>query len=336
MAAAHLLLDALFDHISIPISYVTGDLTYRYCSAEAARLLGKSVSQVVGHSLREVGPHNPTVLQAIEDVLAGGEPPKQVIRFVATELGERIYRASYSPVCDAQGNVVGCLVEGEDLTERRKAEEALEAYDKTHLTLLHEMNHRVKNNLSVILGLIYAEKRHISQEDSPRSEAILDDLSCRVRSMAAAYTMLSASRWQPLALSGLAEEVIDAAVSTAPGLKEVVVEVSPSQVHILPEQAHHLALVLGELATNTVKHGCHEEALRVKVDTFLEDGQVHLVYTDAGPGYPPQVLAGTYSVGLELLNTIVTLSLRGTWAIHNDGGAVTDLCFPASLEETGA
>ncbi len=229
---------------------------------------------------------------------------------------------------------------GEDLTERRRVDEALarrtqelEALNETHLALLHEMNHRVKNNLSVILGLIYTEKRYISREDPPCCEAILDDLACRVRSMAAAYSMLSASQWQPLALSGLAEEVIDAAISTAPDLQEVVVEVSPSQVHILPEQAHHLALVLGELATNTVKYGCHEGALRVKIDTFLEDGQIHLVYADAGPGYPPEVLAGAYSVGLELLNTVVTLSLRGTWAIHNDDGAVTDLRFPAGLEE---
>ena len=98
-----------------------------------------------------------------------------------------------------------------------------------------------------------------------------------------------------------------------------------------PEQAHHLALVLGELTTNSLKYGRGEDGLQVGLQFSLEDGQVCLVYRDGGAGYPPAVLAGRdRSVGLWLIDSIVRTSLRGHWNMANDGGAVTRVCFPAN------
>jgi two-component sensor histidine kinase len=56
-----------------------------------------------------------------------------------------------------------------------------------------------------------------------------------------------------------------------------------------------------------------------------------MVYRDRGSGYPETVLAGERrSVGLELVQMIVSHSLRGSWVIRNENGAVTEIRFPSA------
>ena len=199
-------------------------------------------------------------------------------------------------------------------------------------TLLREVNHRVKNNLSAILGLVHAEKRRTREGDKLRPEEMLNDLANRVGSLATVHAILSAGGWRPLNVGDLAREVLAAAaLSSHSDDKSMAVELSIAPVRVDPEQAHHLALVLSELATNSLKYGRSAEGLRVRLQAGLEGDRVCLVYRDRGPGYPPAVLAGSdRSVGLWLVDSIVRTSLRGDWSMVNDGGAVTQVCFPVN------
>jgi two-component sensor histidine kinase len=186
--------------------------------------------------------------------------------------------------------------------------------------------------LSGILGLIYTERRLLQQREFRSTEESLDDLAQRVRSLAAAHTLLSESGWRPLELDSLIEEILSA---TAPAAADtqLLVEVRPSFIRVSPEQAHHLALILGELTTNAMKYGGGNADLQIRVESEIRDGEICLIYRDGGSGYPEQVLEGQgYSVGLGLVNTIVRISLRGTWKIRNDDGAVAELCFPADRD----
>ncbi|HSJ55709.1 MAG TPA: sensor histidine kinase, partial [Anaerolineae bacterium] len=118
-----------------------------------------------------------------------------------------------------------------------------------------------------------------------------------------------------------------------PGLR---LEIEPSPVKVTPEQAHHLALVLGELVMNSAKYGRGHGGLYLRLHARLDDGLVSLVYRDRGPGYPPDVLGGRgRSLGLWLVDAIVTTSLQGEWSIRNEDGAVTELCFPVRHREKG-
>jgi two-component system, sensor histidine kinase PdtaS len=170
----------------------------------------------------------------------------------------------------------------------------------------------------------------------PQCDLVLDDLAERVRNLAAAHTLLSAGGWRPLQLSELAEEVISAAAPVSPDPRRLTVDIDASPVQVTPGQAHHLALVIGELVMNTVKYGHGREGIQVRVGIDRENEQVRMVYRDNGPGYPDAVLAGQdRSVGLGLLNSIVTMSLRGSWSVHNDEGAVTEIEFPVLSEANG-
>ena len=80
-------------------------------------------------------------------------------------------------------------------TARREAE--------AKATLLQEMNHRVKNNLSAILGLLYTEQRLGRPDGHVDHRSLLRDLINRVRGLATVHSLLSDAEWGPVPLSVL-------------------------------------------------------------------------------------------------------------------------------------
>ena len=196
---------------------------------------------------------------------------------------------------------------------------------ETKATLLREVNHRVKNNLSAIIGMLYAEKKFAREEDQDVYNFITKKLVDRLHGLSTTHALLSATEWAPLSLSELSEQVIRTALQTLPGDKQVSVEVTPSTVQVLSEQAHNLALVINELTINTVKHTLKErDAAHIAVRITPEDGAVGLEFRDDGPGYPEDVLRlERHRVGFDLIRNIVRKSLRGKLSLHNENGAVT-------------
>ena len=55
---------------------------------------------------------------------------------------------------------------------------------QTKEILLHEINHRVKNNMASIIGLLYVERRHVGMSNRPAYQAIMNDLINRVQGLA--------------------------------------------------------------------------------------------------------------------------------------------------------
>jgi len=208
---------------------------------------------------------------------------------------------------------------------------------ETKSVLLREVNHRVKNILTAIIGLLQAEQRRARGKERGSRQAALKELVNRVRGLATVHTMLSTSEWRPLLLSELATQVIRSTLQTLPRDRRVVVKATPSPVRVTPEQAHNLALVLNELVTNTVKHAMRErDAAHIAVGISLDGRTVTLEVRDDGPGYPEEVLEGRqYGAGFDLVKSIVRKSLGGELLLYNDHGAVTAVRFEATVKEEG-
>jgi DNA-binding response OmpR family regulator/anti-sigma regulatory factor (Ser/Thr protein kinase) len=217
---------------------------------------------------------------------------------------------------------------------------------QTKADLLQEVNHRVSNNLTAIVGLLHAERRYApatAGESRAAIETMLARLAQRVTGLARVHRMLSQSQWAPVRLSDLADQIIEDALSSLPPQQHINVHFDPSPVEVSPRQAGNLALIITELATNTVKHAMGGRATgRIAVSSLYEDeemrrrgdegarGQVGTIlfeYRDDGPGYPETVLGlEEHDVGLYLIQRLAQ-SLQGTVTLANDGGAVTRLRF---------
>jgi PAS domain S-box-containing protein len=237
-------------------------------------------------------------------------------------------------VKDEQGRTIGLIGAHTDISERKVREderqhllEQTQRDARTKAELLAEVNHRVKNNLTSILGLILGEKQHMPAGGRAHVVPVLDSLSLRIRGLLQVHQMLSDAHWSPMRLSDLAERVIRAALVAVPRGRAVSVTVRPSAVQISPRQAGSMAMVLNELAVNTAKHALEGRAeANIVVGAGMEGAIICLEYWDDGPGYPEAVLnEGGGNVGMHLVRQLVSETLRGTVDFSNKDGAVAVL-----------
>jgi PAS domain S-box-containing protein len=200
---------------------------------------------------------------------------------------------------------------------------------ETKTTLLNEVNHRARNNLSAIVGLLYTERRYAATEEQAVYQSIIQKMYNRVQGLATVHSLLSASEWTPLSLSELTAQVVRSSLQALPHDKSVFIEVPPSPVRVRPDQAHDLALIINELATNTVQHALQErDTANITARIGLDDDMVRLEFRDDGPGYPEEVLRlERHNVGFYLIQRMVHRTLRGELTLHNDRGAVATIRF---------
>ena len=219
---------------------------------------------------------------------------------------------------------LGVILENANLYRQAKSDA------ETKGVLLREVNHRVKNNLAVIIGLLYLEQR---RQNNAETSEMLQELSNRVRGMATVHELLSASVWQPISLEELIRQIIRTVTNSMSPTKLVRFTVSPSPLKIAAEQATNIALIINELATNSIKYGQNETAFLAIDVAISRDDDIVIEYRDNGPGFDESVLTfEVHNIGLELVRNIVKNALRGTILLKNDNGAVTILRFPMKVK----
>lgn len=219
----------------------------------------------------------------------------------------------------------------------------------TKSMLLEEINHRVKNNLAAIMGILTLEMKR-AFEGPQDYYATLQDIYNRIQSITTVHNLLAETQWMPLPLVRLVEEIIHVVLGASPLRQQVKVQVrseaTPPDVETLfisPQQATGLAIIINELTTNSIKHAFaaqEEGRITVHIRSKKQNGsrQVHLEYRDTGPGWPADVLNGTRSsIGLRLIRMTVISPLRGQVELYNDSGAAAAITFellPAAEKAT--
>lgn len=245
-------------------------------------------------------------------------------------------------ILDDAGTPAGTTGTLRDITEHKRAAEELrmlvqqtERDAHTKAELLSEVNHRVKNNLLAVQGLMLAGKRQSEAEGRPEVGRAIDGIASRIDGLLSVHRLLSSNQWGPIPVSRLAETIIARVAPPVVGDARIRLEVDPSPVEVSPRQASSLALVFNELATNTIKHAASSrKSVRIRVTTRLEGDTIRIEYADDGPGYPDDVLARRRtSTGLHLVDQIVTGTLRGRLELQEGGGALAVMHI--KIEESG-
>ncbi len=232
---------------------------------------------------------------------------------------------------------------GNALVRNRMEKELIEMYRRAeqeaqiNAVLLKEVNHRVKNNLSEIIGFLYAQMRFASNESD--HDEFVQNLISRIRGLATVHDMLSSSGWNPLELTRLAKGIIDNAIASASSSRKIKTSISKSSIHVNSNQAHALALILNELVRNSLKHALVDrDSLKIKVRMRKRRaGRITLVYSDNGPGYPEEVLElNGKSLGLDLIQNLTMKNLHGELTLQNEGGASAKIsfCKPSTEDKT--
>jgi PAS domain S-box-containing protein len=236
-----------------------------------------------------------------------------------------------SLVRNINGGSTAFIATTRDITERKQTEEKLRKYSKIQTILLREVNHRVKNNLTAIIAMLYQERDHAEEKGMKSALPILNSLAGRIQGLLMVHSMLSACGWSPLNLSELCKQITISVFKSCNLLRKINLKVPPSTIFLNSNQAYHLALVINELATNTGKYALKDrDKINIDINISKENNNVKIRYCDNGPGYPEAILQGDLkkaSTGFELINGIVNQSLAGKVLLQNNRGAVTTIHF---------
>jgi PAS domain S-box-containing protein len=250
--------------------------------------------------------------------------------------GRRLIAWSNTIVRDIQGNVVGVAGIGEDITERRQAQEALAMSLKEKEVLLKEVYHRVKNNLQIISALLRMQTRRVT--DRHAVEALENSIS-RVMAMSMVHEKLyQAQNLVSIDFLSFAQSLVGFLNQlTIGGKSSVFVEVSGASLALSIDQAIPLGLVLNELVTNSLKYAFPEGRTgRVSI-RILSDAPTaaRVIVADDGVGLPPGVdLEKVTGLGFRIVRMLVD-QLHGSFQIEPRGGMRVTVHVPLPEERAG-
>lgn len=201
---------------------------------------------------------------------------------------------------DDQG-IIGRIMYGVfiDVTERKKAEEAREM-------IAGEMNHRVKNIFAITSALTT-----ISSRSTTTKEEMVKDLRQRIVALSKAHDMVRPDHSQQhkaAPLGDLLVTLLEPYSTTNSGR----VHISTPKVLVGEKSATALALVVHELATNSIKYGAlSRENGTLEIKCSAEGGEVEIVWTEAG-GPPTSKPSGRSGFGTKLVVSSLSDQLGGT------------------------
>lgn len=209
---------------------------------------------------------------------------------------ERLVAWRFTPLRDAAGRVAGVVASGEDITDRRSAEER-------QMLLTREVDHRAKNALAVVQAIV-----RLTKADRPAD--FVAAVEGRVGALARAHTLLAREGWA----GGDLEQLIRAELEPYAAADRLAV--AGPAIRLAPEAVQPVSMVLHELATNAAKHGAlSAPGGRVGVAWALAaDGGLRLVWTETGERPLPAGPPARRGFGSRLIAGTVAGQLGGTVA----------------------
>ncbi len=170
-------LDNIYSSAPIGMGFVDSKLRFMRVNQTLADINGLPVSEHIGHSLHEIAPKMAPQLEPIYlSVLQSGEPVNnyEIRRERAGYPGQMSdYLASYYPVKDDTGEIIGVSVFVQDVTDQHRMEEKFYQAQKMEAigTLVGGIAHDFNNSLAAIQGNLYLAKLY-TDENAPSMDKL--------------------------------------------------------------------------------------------------------------------------------------------------------------------
>lgn len=221
-----------------------------------------------------------------------------------------------SPIRDNDGHIIGASKIARDITERKAAE-------RLHATLLREMKHRLKNNLSTVLAIARQSFRgHESESDDFRK------FEARLLALSNGHDLITRENWDSAELKDIVAQIL-----TMHGRQRF--EIDGPDLRLSPKSALALTLALHELATNAAKYGALSVPTgRVIIKWSIKHGDspgLTFCWQERnGPKVSPPSKRG---FGSQLIERVLAFELKGEVRITYDPtGIICEIDAPLSAE----
>ena len=195
--------------------------------------------------------------------------------------------------------------------------------------LVHEVDHRVKNNLQMIGSLLTMQTRTITD---PAARASMDSMLNRVEALGTVHRRLYQSRnVERFDVAAFAQDLADDLVRGS-GRADVRLHLDLEAVEVPVEKAPPIALMLNELITNAMKHGfAGERPGRLSVSVRPDGNHIEIRVIDDGHGMQARSERGG-SFGKRLIESLARqLAASIAWHPANPGTRV-ELRLPLTTQ----
>lgn len=294
---------------------------------DAGELNGKHVS-IVNYATKKVSAED--INQAIRSaVLAKGEATYEVHN--VKKDGTPFWCSATTSVMEhpTYGSVLVAVQQ--DISDRKQAQEQLEASLKEKEVLLKEIHHRVKNNLGIVSSLLQMQARRTPNDQVNR---VLRDSQNRIASIALVHEKLYRS--EDLANINFTQYIQDLTVylfdSYNINSQHIELNTQVEDIDLDIDTAIPCGLIINELVSNALKYAFPDEQpgkIQVRFEQSAPIDQIAMdrfsrVFTltvqDNGVGLPADLnLQQSRTLGMSLVKGLVK-QIKGTIEISSQPG----------------
>lgn len=216
-----------------------------------------------------------------------------------------------------------------EINEKNQYREQLEKALKEKSTFITEINHRVKNNLSVIIALIKAEG--LKAKDPFHSDLFQTVLSQVFTLSTVQHSLYDSKSFNQLELNTFIPQLVSNINSIYGHHLKVEIHLSIENITIHADSSIPLSLILNELLTNAFKYAFQENK---KNELWIEmkrknEQYCSLLVRDNGFGLPENYQ--TKGTGFELISDLLD-QIDATPNITSDeNGTKIQVLFPCEL-----
>jgi PAS domain S-box-containing protein len=321
---------SIFENNSAAIAIIEPDTTISMVNDAYCRMSGFEKHEAVGMSWAKQIP--PEDLDRLEEynrrrLINPLDAPAQYEFSYYTKKGE-IKKALMSVVY--LPSVKKIITSFTDITELKRAEEALAKSLEEKGGLLRELQHRVKNSLQIITGLVELETN--LAKDQTTTEA-LGHIRDRISSLANLYNLLYRSEEvREVRLDQYLDQICRSIMETYTserGRIELRMQLSETRIDV--RRTIPIGLIVNEILTNALKYAFPDDRRgRVRVGLNRSGDELVLEVSDDGAGLPmdfdPEKSKG---LGSKLILMLVK-QLEGSLVLERGAGTVYRITIPVA------
>jgi two-component system, sensor histidine kinase PdtaS len=219
--------------------------------------------------------------------------------------------------------------------QNKKLNQRLQISNKEKEGLLHEIHHRVKNNLQIISSLIQLKKRQTSASET---HEVLHQLNGRIVSMGLLHDKLYQQEdVKSIRLDEYLQEISQQLVSSfdeTPYPISLIMNSQPVEIDV--NRALTCGLIVNELVTNAIKYAFtpDQKDRKINLNLVQDKGIVELEISDNGR--TPKPISGNFnkSFGSRFVDQLVIAKLGGEWSVKLEDGVQIKIKFASKLNGT--
>ncbi|MCK5051384.1 MAG: PAS domain S-box protein [Candidatus Cloacimonetes bacterium] len=299
-----------------------------YISPRIEDLYGYQPDELIGKHLRTTTPVKevPRTMKAISMILAG-KPIKNFEIKQKAKTGRIIpMEINAVPVYES-GEIVGLQGIMRDITERKQAEEQTKKDLEEKNVLLHEVYHRVKNNMQLISSLLNLQSTYIKDK---RALELFQNSRDRVRTMALIHDALYRSKdMTNIDFADYARK-LTAQIFISYGADSNLVKLITDIKDVLLDINIGIpcGMIINELVSNSIKYAFPEGRKgEISVSLTFKNQIYKLCVKDNGIGFPGEVdLENSSTFGLKIVKSL-TQQLKGSLKLEKVKGTSFTITF---------